>query len=131
MKGRVMATPSIDLSTEERSKVVTKAFLRASEALGMSRQDIAAVLGISEASLSRLFQGERHVDAALKEGEIARYFLRLYRSLDSLFGGSRENSIKWFSSPNRHLNGVPANLVKTIGGLVEVTGYLDAMRGKV
>jgi transcriptional regulator with XRE-family HTH domain len=126
-----MAFPHARLNSEERSKVVTKAFLRASESLGMGRQEIAAVLGVSEASLSRLFQGSRHVDASPKEGEIARYFLRLYRSLDSLFGGNPADTTKWFSSPNTHLGGTPAELVQTIGGLVEVTGYLDAMRGKV
>jgi transcriptional regulator with XRE-family HTH domain len=114
-----------------KSLVITKAFLRAVEFLEMSRSDVALLLGISEASLTRLFQGGRAIESPAKEGEIATYFLRLYRSLDTLFGGNRENSVKWFKSSNTHLGGVPIELVKSIGGLVEVTGYLDAMRGKV
>lgn len=116
---------------DKRALVVTKAFLRAVEALEMTRADVAVVLGISEASLTRLFQGGRLIEPSTKEGEIAVYFLRLFRSLDALCGGNRENSVKWFTSPNTHLSGIPTQLVKSIGGLVEVTGYLDAMRGKV
>lgn len=115
----------------KKSLVVTKAFLRAVEFLEMSRSDVALLLGISESSLTRLFQGGRTIEPPTKEGEIATYFLRLYRGLDTLFGGNRENSVKWFRSSNIHLGGVPIELVKSIGGLVEVTGYLDAMRGKV
>jgi transcriptional regulator with XRE-family HTH domain len=115
----------------KKSLVITKAFLRAVEFLEMSRSDVALLLGISEASLTRLFQGGRAIEPPTKEGEIATYFLRLYRSLDTLFGGNRENSVRWFKSSNTHLGGVPIELVKSIGGLVEVTGYLDAMRGKV
>jgi len=115
----------------KKTLVITKAFLRAVEFLKMSRNDVALLLGISEASLTRLFQGGRTIDPPTKEGEIATYFLRLYRSLDTLFGGNRENSVKWFTSSNTHLGGAPIELVKSIGGLVEVTGYLDAMLGKV
>lgn len=118
-------------SAKAKSQVITKAFLRAVERLDMSRSEIALVLGISEASLTRLFQGGRAIEAESKEGEIALYFLRLYRSLDTLFGGDRENSVKWFKSSNVHLGGIPIEIVKSIGGLIEITGYLDAMRGKV
>lgn len=115
----------------ERSRVLTKAFLRSGESLRLSRGELAAILGISEATLSRMFQGERMIDPSLKEAEIARYFLRIFRSLDTLFGGDEENSVRWFKSRNTHLGGIPAELVKTIGGLVGVAEYLDAMRGKV
>ena len=119
------------VSDETRSRVITKAFLRAVGFLEIARSDVALVLGISEASLSRLFQGGRTIEIRSKEGEIATYFLRLYRSLDTLFGGKREDSAKWFKSANTHLGGEPIELVKSIGGLVEVAGYLDSMRGKV
>ena len=115
----------------DSTPVVTRAFLKAVEFLEMPRSDAALILGISEASLSRLFQGERVIESPTKEGEIAIIFLRLYRSLDTLFGGDRRNSVKWFKSPNTHLGGVPIELVKSIEGLVEVTEYLAAMRGKV
>lgn len=115
----------------KKSSVVTKAFLRSVNLLEMSRADVSALLGVSEASLTRLYQGGRVIDLATKEGEIAVYFLRLYRSLDTLFGGNAVNAIQWFKSRNSHLGGVPLELVKSIGGLVEVAGYLDSMRGKV
>ena len=63
--------------------------------------------------------------------ELALLFLRLYRSLDALLGGDAERCRKWLHAKNLHLAGTPADLIKTVTGLVYVNDYLDAMRGKV
>ena len=65
-----------------------------------------------------------------KEGEIALLFLRIFRSLDALFGGRETDMQKWFDSPNRYLNGIPRHHVKSLQGLFDVVTYLDAMRGQ-
>ena len=52
-----------------------KATLRASTQLGLSQKDLAAILGISEATASRLARG-RSVDPKSKEGELALLLLR-------------------------------------------------------
>ncbi len=117
-------------STPEPSAVLTKATLRAADLLGMSAAHLATVIGVSPASLSRLRSSARNIDRSTKEGELALTFLRMYRSLNALLGDTASCQ-KWFHSENRHLGGVPARLVRTIEGLVHVTEYLDAMRGKV
>jgi len=35
------------------------------------------------------------------------------------------------NTPNKHLSGIPKELLKNIQGLVHVVEYLDAIRGKV
>jgi transcriptional regulator with XRE-family HTH domain len=102
---------------------------RAAERLGLTQKDLAAVLGVSPATLSRL--SRRPLDPRSKEGELAILFVRLYRSLDALLGSNAEACRRWFHAPNRHLGGVPAELVRSITGLVHAIEYLDAMRGKV
>ncbi len=110
-------------------RVLTRAALRASDLLGLARRDLAAVLGVSAATVSRF--DERPLDPARKEGELAILFVRMFRSLDALFGGSTEKARRWFQGHNLHLRGVPSELVRTVTGLVHVIEYLDAMRAKV
>ncbi len=111
--------------------VLTRAVLRASEILGLAQKDVAGVLGVSPASLSRLYKGSRLIDPKSKEGEIAVLFLRVFRSLDALMGGSQEKSRRWLHAENDHLGGAPVRLIETVPGLVHVLEYLDAMRGNL
>jgi hypothetical protein len=113
----------------EAARVLTKACQRAAETLGLSRKELAGVLGISAASLSRLGRS-RWIDPESKEGELALLLLRLFRSLDALLGGSGESCRAWMRAPNRHLRAIPAELTASVAGLVHVTEYLDALRGK-
>jgi hypothetical protein len=110
--------------------VLAKAVLAASERLGLRSRQLAAVLGTSEASVSRL-RFARGLDPAGKEGELALLFLRAYRSLDALMGGDDEKARLWLNAENDHLGGVPAERIRTVEGLVDVVQYLDAMRGRL
>ncbi len=110
--------------------VVTTALMRATDILGLSQKDLAAILGVSAASISRLGRG-RLIATDTKEGEIALLLLRIFRSLDALLGGNERAVRAWFQSDNQHVRGVPAQLVKTVAGLVYVAEYLDGMRGKL
>ena len=107
-----------------------KATLRASSQLGLSQKDLASILGISEATASRLARG-RSVDPKSKEGELALLLLRIYRSLSSLVGGKADAARAWMHAANDHLKGTPAALARTTTGLVAVADYLDGMRGKL
>lgn len=109
--------------------VLTRATLRAAEYLGLSQRVLAQVLGVSAASLSRLGRS-RHIDPESKEGELAILFVRLYRGLDSLVGGSDEKARAWLAAENAHLAGVPLELIQSVEGLVRTTEYVDAMRAK-
>lgn len=114
----------------EAGPVLARALLSAGERLGLRNRQLAAVIGSSEASVSRLQHG-RGLDANTKEGELALLFLRLYRSLDALMGGNDGQSRAWLHAHNDHLRGIPAERIRTIEGLVDVVQYLDAMRGRL
>jgi transcriptional regulator with XRE-family HTH domain len=116
------ATPQADI-------VLTRAVLRAADRLGLSQRDLAAVLGVSPSTLSRL--PRRPLDPQSNEGQLAIDFVRLYRSLDALLDGDTGKARAWLFAENHHLGGIPAELIRTIRGLVHVVEYLDAMRGKV
>jgi transcriptional regulator with XRE-family HTH domain len=112
------------------AQVLTKAVLAAAANLGLRSRQLAAVLGASEASVSRLQRG-RVIEPASKEGELALLFLRLYRSLDALVGGDDAQARLWLRAQNEHVGGVPADRIRTVEGLVDVVQYLDAMRGRL
>jgi len=117
-------------SDEDKKHVLSKAFIRMSERLCLSRQELSAIIGLSEASLSRLFNTQSFLDPDSKEGQLAILLLRLYRSLDALFGGNAKQCELWLRSENEHLQGVPIDLIYSIQGLINTVQYLDAMRGK-
>jgi hypothetical protein len=108
--------------------ILTKAVLRATNLLGLSSATLARVLGVSEASVSRLATGARTIDPESKEGELALFLVRVYRSLDALVGTDDAQRKAWMGSYNRALNGRPRELVQRADGLVAVVSYLDAMR---
>ena len=110
--------------------VLTKATLNAAERLGLRNRQLAAIIGSSEASISRLQHG-RLLEPDTKEGELALLFLRLYRSLDALVGGDDDKARTWLTAANVHLGGIPAERIRTVEGLVDVVQYLDAMRGRL
>lgn len=110
--------------------VLAKAVLNAADRLHLRQRQIAAILGASEASISRLARG-RGIDPSSKEGELALLFLRLYRSLDTLVGGDEERARAWLEADNVHLGGAPVERIATVQGLLDVVQYLDAMRGRL
>ncbi len=114
----------------EPGPVLAKAVLSASARLGLRNRHLAAIIGSSEASVSRLQHG-RGLDPDTKEGELALLFLRLYRSLDALVGGDDDKAREWLHSENAHVAGIPAERIRTVEGLVDVVQYLDAMRGRL
>jgi hypothetical protein len=127
----MMTTPlHLGKPGRDSALVVAKAVLSAAERLGLRNRHLAAILGSSEASVSRL-QHARGLDPDTKEGELALLFLRLYRSLDALVGGDDAKARLWLFAENDHVKGVPAERIRTVEGLVDVVQYLDAMRGRL
>ena len=118
------------LPVPQAAHVLAKAVLSAAARLGLRNRHLAAVIGTSEASVSRL-QGGRGLDPASKEGELALLFIRLYRSLDALVGGDDVKARAWLHANNDHLRGIPADRMRSVEGLVDVVQYLDAMRGRL
>jgi hypothetical protein len=108
--------------------MLTKAVLRAAGLLELPSNALARILGVSEASISRLVGGSRTIDPASKEGELALLLVRVYRSLDALVGTDAAQRKAWLHGHNRALNGRPVELLQRADGLVGVVAYLDAMR---
>ena len=114
----------------EPAQVLTRALLRAASLLGVRHAALARIVGVSPATMSRIAARGRTIEPSSKEGELALLFLRLFRSLDTVFGGNAEQCREWFAAFNHHLGDEPARLVQSPLGLVHVVDYLDALRGQ-
>jgi transcriptional regulator with XRE-family HTH domain len=123
------AAPAV--RAEERRQVLTAAVTRAGEILGLKQADLGEVLGLSAPTVSRMARGEYLLDPARKEWQLATLFVRMFRSLDSIVGGREAPARAWLTSRNDGLDGVPAELISDVQGLVNVVQYLDAARGRI
>jgi DNA-binding XRE family transcriptional regulator len=108
--------------------VATKAVLGAAERLGLSNKTLAKVIGVSEATVSRMSAGSYQLARGEKPFELALLFVRLFRSLDAIAGGDEAVTTAWMRSENLALGGTPVTLIQSIPGLVHVLAYLDARR---
>ena len=111
--------------------VVTKAAMRAAARLELPNRSVARILGVSEATVSRMGAGTYLLKTDDKAFELALMFLRLFRSLDALSGGDEQTSRAWLRNENVALGGVPVALIESLSGMINVVGYLDARRARV
>ena len=118
-------------SPASEGAVVTKAVLRAAAALEVSNKALARILGISEASVSRMGSGAFELRPDDKTFEVAILFLRLFRALDAIVGGEEAVARAWLKNHHTVLANSPAALIQTLTGLVTVVGYLDARRALI
>ncbi|MEO8977205.1 MAG: antitoxin Xre/MbcA/ParS toxin-binding domain-containing protein [Casimicrobiaceae bacterium] len=119
------------LPRADAAGVLSRAVVRAAHLLKLTQRDVAAILGVSDATASRLYAGKYLLaPERAKEWELARLFVRFYRALDALWG-HEASAHAWLASANLALGAPPIELITTIEGLVRVIGYLDAARGRI
>ncbi len=114
----------------EQERVLTKAIRNMAEFYGISGKELSKIIGISEATTTRINQGKKLLSPESKEGEMALLLLRLYRSLNAIVGNNHTKAKAWLNSENNYFRAKPIERIRTVAGLVEVVNYLDAMRGK-
>ena len=105
--------------------------MRAARLLAFSQRELARILGVSDATASRLFAGRYQLSRErAKEWELALLLVRLYRSLDALWGHEAA-AHAWLTSANLALAARPVDLLPSVEGLVRVVNYLDSARGRL
>jgi DNA-binding XRE family transcriptional regulator len=108
--------------------VLAKAAVRAADSLDMTAKMLAAVIGVSEATVSRMRKDEFAPERGTKPFELAVLFVRFFRSLDAIVGGDETVARAWLKNANTALGGTPVDKIVTVSGLVDAIAYLDARR---
>ena len=83
--------------------VITKAVLRAANRLGVSNKALAATIGLSEASVSRMGSGAYTLTSGDKAFDLAVLFVRLFRALDAIVHGDDAVAQAWLGTRTRCL----------------------------
>lgn len=112
----------------DRGAVLTKACIRAAERLGMTAAQLSDVIGVSEATVSRMKKGRYCLAEHAKSYELAALVVRLFRSLDAIVDGDGAVMKAWMTNANSVIGARPVEKITTIAGLVDVIAYLDARR---
>jgi len=127
-----MAQPLSRTNSEpQESAVLTKAVTRAAALLSLTQRQVGAALGLSGPTVSRLFAGKYQLSRKrAKEWELGVLFVRLFRSLDAIWG-HEDTARSWLRTYNTALAAAPIDLLSSAAGLVRVVDYLDHARGRV
>ena len=123
--------PATEIDPRADGALVTKALLRAAARLELASKDLARILGLSEATISRMSSGTYVLAPNQKPFELALLLVRLYRSLDSIAGGDAQVARAWLRAENQALGGTPLSRIMNVTGLVDTITYLDARRATV
>lgn len=111
--------------------VLTKAAVRAAARLQVPQSALSRIIGVSEATVSRMRAGTYVLTPGEKPFELAVLFVRLFRALDATVSGDETVARAWLRNPNSALGETPLTLIQSVAGLVHVVAYLDAERARV
>jgi transcriptional regulator with XRE-family HTH domain len=128
--GRLATRRPTDSAVAAPGRTLARAATRAASLLGLRQAELARILGVSAATVSRMASGEHVLQPGQKAWELAALFVRLFRSLDALVGSNETQARAWLTSPNAALGATPRQLIADAEGLVRVVHYLDAARGR-
>ena len=126
-----MLRPKIEARPAQEAAVLTKAVIGAADQLGVSARSLSAILGVSEATVSRMRRSDFLLERGSKPFELGVLFVRLFRSLDAIVGGDQSVAKAWIRNANVALDGRPLEKIATIAGLIDVIAYLDSRRALV
>ncbi|WP_337996631.1 antitoxin Xre-like helix-turn-helix domain-containing protein [Oleispirillum naphthae] len=115
----------------QRAAIVSQATVRAASRLGLTNARLAEVLGVSEATVSRMKRGGYVLEHGSKHYELALLLLRLFRGIDAILGGDERAIRSWMTGQNTVLYGRPIDLIIKVNGLVDTVGYVDSRRAPI
>jgi len=128
------------MSTQDRSRprtepdpavTLSRAVLRAAQLLQIPQAELAGILGVSAATVSRVAHGQRTLEVGSKAWQLAALLVRLFRSLDAIVGSDDVAARAWLRGENLALGGRPLELIRDAAGLVRTVDYLDAARARI
>lgn len=114
---------------QDRARILSTAVAEVARHLEISSTELGNIIGVSQASASRLMRGEFAVRENTKEWEFAALLVRLYRGLFSIVGNNDQLAKDWLKSRNSAFgNEIPFAVIQKAAGLVHACDYIDAHR---
>src|SRR5258708_29521214 len=92
--------------------ILSRATVRAARFLDVAQADLAQVIGVSGATLSRIAHCRKALDPGSKPWQLAALFVRLFRSLDAIAGSDDAPARPWLPSDNHSPGRAPPALMR-------------------
>ena len=108
-----------------RRAVMSRALLRTTNRLGLSRERLASATGLRLAEIASLENEAGELDPADPRWEAFVQLVRLGWILDVVSAGDDASMREWMHCYNPDLNAVPADLIAGERGLTEAIRYLE------
>jgi hypothetical protein len=105
-------------------QVVTRAATTAAALLGIDDHALAEILGLQEASVQRMQCLDHLLEKGSEPFERALLLIGVFRNLHAMGVGEEEAARSWLGRHNHALGAVPASMIRTRTGLVDVLDYL-------
>ena len=121
-------SPQADPPASSVSSILAEAALNAAGLLQIKGGELARIIGVSPAMVSKMGRANAPLPQDAKVEELTKCFLRVFRSLDAIVGGDDGVAAQWLRNENSALRGTPLALMQTVPGLVQVMEYLDQRR---
>ena len=118
------------VTSSAENAVLSKAFLRAGEGLGLDETDLSAVLGEQVFTVLHLRHGHELLELSTDARSRAMLLVELYLTLLAL-AGTEQNVKIWLNSENRGLSARPRDLIACRKGLEQVVQYLASTRSLI
>lgn len=112
-------------SPTSQQTVLSNAFLRAGDFLGLTGRELAGIVGVSASTLTRLRRGDTRLEPNGKHWELARLFVKLAAGLGTLTGSDEKAARQWLDSYNHDLDAVPRERIRSIAGLTDTLEYVE------
>ena len=111
--------------TNADSVALTEDFFEASNYFGFTSADIAKLLGVSEATISRARRSESYFKTSRPhQWATALLFIRLYRAVQESHRRPRKGKL-WLFYFSHQLGATPINLIFSFEGLIELVDFAE------
>jgi hypothetical protein len=116
--------------TFDRAEAITKAAVRAADALGLNQSKLSAALGLSPLTLRRIRSGVYSLQPGTKSWDMALLLVRLFHGLDRELAGDEQSVRTWMMNLNLELDGTPVDLIAQRDGLARVVAYVEGYNSR-
>ena len=114
-----------EITLVRRRAVMSRALLRTSNRLGLSRERLARATGLRLAEIASLENEAGELDPMDPRWDAFVQLVRLCWVLDVVAAGDAATMRDWMHGYNRDLKAVPADLIGAERGLDEAISYLE------
>lgn len=112
----------------DNKKVLAKAVLKSAEQLGLHKEQLAMILQLDCATLSKT-ELELYPDS--EQGKHALLLIRIYIALYTLTGGDLDWIQHFMKTINHGTGGIPMQQIENPNGLAAVLKFVEAIRDKL